>query len=255
MRDFGVLVLNEARLQYFEMKQYWFETVGGLAFMCAMFVGLFYGIESFTAAGEQEGSLDGLVFGFILWSFAVTAYNSITRTIIEDTQKGYIEQLFLCPGGFKSVLFAKSVVDLLYSILFVTLTAYLVMWLTGNWIDINFAKFYLIMMMAAPSLIGLGFIMCGLTLVFKRIGTVSAIMTFALMAIVAVDALPFNLYTLLPFTAGNSLARDVILQGAPMATLDVAIVLINSAVYMAIGLTVFHVFERIARRKNLIGQY
>ena len=167
-----------------------------------MFVGLFYGIESFTAVGETDGSLDGLVFGFILWSFATTAYNSVTRSIIEDTQKGYIEQLFLCPSGFKSVLFAKAVVDLVSGILYVTLTAYLVMWLTGNWISIDFVAFYSVMMMAAPSLIGLGLLMCGLTLVFKRVEAISAIMNFALMAFVAVSALPFNLFTLLPFCCG-----------------------------------------------------
>lgn len=253
--NFINLVYNEARLQFFEMKQYWFETVGGLLFILVAFLGLFYGISSLSPADSEANSLDGLVFGFIMWNFASAAYNSVTRTIIEDTQKGYLEQLFLSLGGIKSVLFAKIVVDLIMSILIVTITAYLAMTLTGTWLAINFVTFYAIMLLAAPSLIGLGFMMCGLTLVFKRVEAVSALMNFALMGVVAVVALPFNLFSLLPFAAGNSLARDVVLNNGEFTLAAVSVVTVNSLVYFAVGLVVFVVFERIAKKRNLIGQY
>lgn len=255
MMDFINLVYNEARLRFFEMRQYWFETIGALLFIVMAFLGLFYGVSSLSSAGSEENSLDGLVFGFIMWNFASGTYNSVTLTIIEDTQKGYLEQLFLSPGGIKSVLFAKIVVDLFMSILLVTITAYLVMALTGAWLTINFVTFYAIMLLAAPSLIGLGFIMCGLTLVFKRIEAVSALMNFALMALVAVVALPFNLFSLLPFAAGNSLAREVVLNSGEFTLSAVSVVTVNSLVYFVIGMAVFVVFERIAKKRNLIGQY
>lgn len=127
--------------------------------------------------------------------------------------------------------------------------------LTGAWLAINFVTFYAIMLLAAPSLIGLGFIMCGLTLVFKRIEAVSALMNFALMAVVAVVALPFNLFSLLPFAAGNSLAREVVLNSGEFNLSAVSVVTVNSLVYFVIGMAVFVVFERIAKKRNLIGQY
>jgi ABC-2 type transport system permease protein len=259
MMVFANLLFNEAKLQLIDMRQYWFETVGGLLFMTFIFLGLFYGIEMFAQPGTQavEGAatLDGLVFGFIMWTFASGMYNSVTRTIIEDTQKGYIEQLFLCPSGFVSILLAKVLVDSLYSVVIVIVMAYGVMLLSGNWLTIDFVRFFAIMFAAAPSLIGLGFLMCGLTLVFKRIETVSALMNFALIAIVSVDALPFNLFSLLPFAAGNSLARDWVLQSLSLNTEHLFLVLIISAVYFVVGLLCLRLFIKVAKTRNLIGQY
>ena len=253
--SFFPLVINEARLQLVEMRQYWFETVCGLVVICATFVGLFYGMKTFVLDGQQDSSLDGLLFGFLMWSFASQAYNSITRSIIEDTQKGYIEQLFLCPRGFISVMFARVVVELISSIIFVTILAYVTMLLTNNWLDINFLHFYAILLVAAPSLVGLGLLVSGLALVFKRVETIGALFMFAFMGLVALEALPFNMFALLPFTPGSSFARDIVLEGAAFNLFHLFIVMGNAAVYLFIGLTSFSVLEKIAKKRNLIGQY
>lgn len=249
------LLVNEVNLQIAEMRQYWFETVSGLLFLVAMFLGLFYGFKSFAPGTQETDSLDGLLFGFLMWSFASAAYNSITRTIVEDTQKGYIEQLFLCPFGIEKVLMAKVLIESIVGILSVIALAYVVMWITGNWLDINFLKFYFIMMLAAPSLVGLGLIISGLALVYKRVEVIGAMLTIALMGLVAVDGLPFGPLSLLPFTAGSSLARETILAGQAMSNESLVIVTLNSATYMLVGLVSFSFCTKVAKRKNLIGQY
>lgn len=249
------LLINETRLQIFEMRQYWFETLSGLIMICAVFIGLFYGMKSFVVESQSDGTLDGLLFGFLMWSFASQAYHSITRSIIDDTQKGYIEQLFLCPGGFMSVMFARVLVEMAYGMIFVTCLAYITMALTGNWLTINFVYFYAIMLLAAPSLIGLGLLISGLALVFKRVETVGALFTFAFMGLVAVDALPFNLFSMLPFTPGSSLARDIVLEGQALDLQHLLILVVNSVFYLGVGLVTFTVFEKIAKKRNLIGQY
>lgn len=250
-----LLFKNEVKLQVFDMRQYWFETVAGLVVLCGMFVALFYGVKSFAFEGGEGQSLDGLVFGFLLWAFASTAYMSVTRTVVDDTQKGYIEQLFINPKGFTAILFVKTMVELLSALLFMTLMAYLVMWLTGNWLDINFLRFFLVLIIAAPSLIGLGLFVSGFALVFKRVDTIGQMLALALMALVALDGLPFGPLSFLPFTPGVSLARDWVLQHSDINLLDVLIVFANSVIYFAIGSIVFKHFEKVAKRKNLIGQY
>ena len=249
------LFTNELRLHLIEMRQYWFETVTGLIFMCAVFIGLFYGIKSFVVDANSGSSLDGLLFGFLLWSFASQAYQSVTRSIIEDTQKGYIEQLFLSPRGFTGVMLSKVLVELLSGILFVTLLAYVTMWLTGNWLDLNLPALYACLLLAAPSLVGVGFLISGLALVFKRVETIGAMLSLALMGLVALDALPLNGFTLLPFAAGASLAREWVLQGLPLNGQHVILVAGNSVLYFALGLFAFKRLEALAKRRNLIGQY
>lgn len=250
-----LLFKNEVKLQIFDLRQYWFETVAGLVVICGMFTALFYGIQSFAYEGNEGQSLDGLVFGFLLWSFASAAYMSVTKTVVEDTQKGYIEQLFINPKGFTSILFIKAMVELISALLFMTLMAYLVMWLTGNWLDINFLRFFLVLIIAAPSLIGLGLFVSGFALVFKRVDTIGQMLALALMALVALDGLPFGPITFLPFTPGVSLAKQWVLEHGDIKLNDLLIVLANSAIYFGLGNVVFKHFEKVAKRKNLIGQY
>ncbi|WJG08745.1 ABC transporter permease [Aliiglaciecola sp. LCG003] len=250
-----LLLSNEVKLQWFDMRQYWFETVTSLTVMCVMFIGLFLGVKSFLLESPEGTSLDGLLFGFLLWSYATTCYMTSTRTVVEDTQKGYLEQLFLCPKGFTSILFAKALVDVTLGLLYTTIFAYLTMWLTGNWIDINFALFYAALLLGAPSLIGLGLIVSGLALVFKRVETVGQILTLFLIGLVAIDGLPIGPASLLPFTPSVSLARGWVLEHSVFSASDILLVVANSAIYFAIGILVFKKAEKIAKRKNLIGQY
>ena len=249
------LVTNEFRLQWYEMRQYWFETVTGLLFVSAIFIGLFYGVKGFVVEQDESTSLDGLLFGYIMWNFAIGAYGSVTKSLIEDTQKGFIEQLFLCPNGFVTLLLCRSLVETLVGIITVTLMAYIAMFFTGNWLDINFFQFYSILLLAAPSLVGFGLMISGLALIFKRVETIGAMLTLGLMGLVALDGLPFNLFSLLPFVAGSSLARDLVLAEQAFVLGDLLIVVGNSAIYLALGIVFFKFCERHAKRRNLIGQY
>ncbi|WP_100643628.1 ABC transporter permease [Alteromonas facilis] len=249
------LIANEFRLQLMEMRQYWFETVSGLLFITAMFIGVFYGVKSFAVESQDAQSLDGLVFGFLLWMFASNAYGAITKSLIEDTQRGYIEQLFLCPQGIVRLLLSRALAEMVSGFVVLIVLAYVVMWLTGNWLSINFFALYAILLIGAPALIGLGLFISAFALVFKKVETIGAFLALGLMGIVAMDAFPVNPMTFLPFVPGASLAREVILNGKPLLLEQLAIVIANSGIYLAIGWLTFSRFEQLARKRNLIGQY
>lgn len=249
------LIVNEMRLQWYEMRQYWFETVSGLVFVCAIFLGLFYGIKSFVISEGEEQTLDGLLFGFLLWTFASSAYGSITKSIIEDTQRGYIEQLFLCPQGIVQLLLSRAFAEMVVGFVILIAVAHLVMFITGNWLSINFLYLYALLLLSSPSLIGLGLIMSGLALVFKKVETISAMLTLGLMGLVALDAFPLNPMTFLPFVPGASLTRDVILHQATMDYQHLTILLANSLIYLSVGWWVFSLCVNAAKKRNLIGRY
>lgn len=81
---------------------------------------------------------------------------------------------------------SKSVVG----IVLLTVIAYFVMWITGNWLYINFVHFYVILLLSASSLVGFGLMISGPTLLFKRVETGGALFNLAYMGIVALDGLP-----------------------------------------------------------------
>ncbi len=253
--NYLALLGNELRVQLIEMRQYWFETFSSSLVVIGVFVGLFFGIKSMVPGMQESGSLDGLLFGFLLWSFATGAYNTVTDSIIEDTHKGFIEQLFLCPAGFVQLMLVRTVAGLFSGYLFTILFVLLAMAFTGNWIEINFFTLFFLLALAAPSLVGLGFVISGLALLFKKVATVGMLMTMAFMGLVALDGLPFNLFSLLPFVPGASLAREVILGQQPINLVHLGIVALNSLVYLVVGLLVFRRMEAKAKQLNLIGKY
>ena len=254
MQFFG-LIANEGRLAWYEMKQYWFETVTSLVLVSGVFIGLFFGVRSLTDSAEAPASLDGLLFGYLLWNFAVGAYGSVAKGLIEDNQKGFIEQLFLCPAGFSRLMLARVVVELAIGMLTMTLLAWIAMSVTGNWLSINFLAFYGLLLIAAPSLVGVGFLISGLALLFKRVEAIGAMLYIAFMGLVAVDGLPLGPLSLLPFTAGASLTRQVILEGQGIVLSDLLVVVVNSTLYLVAGLGIYKWLEGRARKLNLIGQY
>lgn len=253
--NFAHLLKTEARLHLITTWAYWFETVTTMIMVSLVFLALFYGIQSFYDKPGEVPSLDGLLFGYIIWFFSIAAFTSSSQSMILANQTGVISQLFLCPLGLVQLILARVVVIVLWNLLLVTALAYIAMALTGKWLNINFAVFYLILLAAAPSLIGIGLMVTGLALVFKRVQTVSGVVLMSCMALVAVDGYPINGFSLLPFTLGASIARDNVIGGVPLDFGALALVFLNSFVYLALGIVVYKAFEKRAKRLNLIGHY
>ena len=80
-------------------------------------------------------------------------------------------------------------------------------------------------------------------------------MNLALMGLVALDGLPLNVFTFLPFVPGASLAQDVVLDQSSLRLDYLLIVIANSLVYLTSGIYMFRAFEKQAKKRNLIGQY
>ena len=249
------LFINEAKLLGHELRQYWFETALGIVVMVGVFCGLFYGIHVAAEGQTNSSSMEGLVFGFLLWSFASGTYNTVGSNIIEDNQKGLLEQLFMSPIGFYQLMLIRASVHMLWSMLLLTVMSYLVMAATGVWLNINFLLLFAVLILGAPALLGLSFFLSSFALVFKKVSALVAIIHIALMGIVALDALPLNVFSYLPFAPGASFARDLVLYGKPWIISDLMVVLANSTFYMVVGVTTFVKMECYAKRKNLLGQY
>ncbi len=74
--NFAHLLKNEARLHLITTWAYWFETVTTMVMVSLVFLGLFYGIQSFYDKPGDLPSLDGLLFGYIIWFFSIGAFTS-----------------------------------------------------------------------------------------------------------------------------------------------------------------------------------
>ncbi len=105
---------------------------------------------------------------------------------------------------------------------------------------------------------GIGYFLGGLTLVFKRVESFLQIVQFVFIALVIfpLESLPPMKY--LPLAHGADLLRRVMVQGKTISQLplaDLVFLVLNSAIYFAIGYSAFKYFESLAKRKGLLGHY
>ncbi len=247
---------NESYLHFVLQKRYWLETVMGLGLLLFIFLGLFYGfaVDSSAAQGAEQESLDRLIIGFAVWLFATGCYTSATSDISTEVANKTLEQLAIAPKDLSYLIAVKTCVHL-FSALLVFSGALLVLCLvTGRNLDINYFVLSSSLIAAAPSLIGMGYVTAGITLVHKKATIVQTLIFVGIIGLVSTQAYPLNAFAFAPFALGASVAKEAV-SNVNIAEVMPAVylVVLNSTLYFALGLYVFRKCDRYARSKGTLS--
>ena len=245
------LLQNEVYLSWCEHRRHLGQSIASTAIVTALFLGLYHGVR---AAAGSEASLDGLIVGFMTWGVASAAYNAASRHVTSEAHAGTLEQLHLSPFGFRSVLLARAGVQLGSGIVHAFALTLLAMLFTGHWVAMPLGQVVLLLLLGAPSLIGMGIAIGGVAMINKRMQTVAALLNLFLIAVVSLPAYPWNPIALLPFAYASSIVRAVA-TGSAIDASACAIVAATSAAYLVVGGLVYSYFERKAKRTGVIGQF
>jgi ABC-2 type transport system permease protein len=190
-----------------------------------------------------------------MFAFFRAAFGAVPNFLGSFVQMGFLEQLYMTPDGFTKVMITKVVAALVFASSQTIILAYVAMGLSGNWIELNFLKLFLFMFMAAPSIVGIGFVLGGLTLVFKRVGILIGLTSMSVLALVSLPALPISLLSILPLAPGATLTRMAVLYDQPVTPDNLLVVISNSSFYFILGTTIYKYLESHAKGRNLISQY
>ncbi|MGB4337699.1 MAG: ABC transporter permease [Bacillota bacterium] len=241
-------------------KRYLFNTLSSLISIYVVFLLIFMGMRAFgvrpmDAGGDQ--SLENTVIGFFVWTFAVFSYSDFSWGLIGEAQAGTLEQLYLAPCGFRWISVFSILSSLVFSAAPVALALLAMMATTGVWLSIDLVSVIPLLVITMLGAVGVGYVMGGLALVFKRVQAAFQIVQFLFVGMLV---LPERLWwtRLLPLAGGNALIRQVMVNGARLWDLPAADVLTATAVgvaYLAAGLLAFSTCERLARSRGLLGHY
>ncbi|WP_077706236.1 hypothetical protein [Virgibacillus sp. Bac330] len=108
---------------------------------------------------------------------------------------------------------------------------------------------------------GIGFVIAGIagiTLVFKQVDHILQLFQFVIMAMtfIPITIAPFLKYV--PFMFGLQLIRDIGISNVSIIDIplsDLIFLILNSAIYLMIGLYLFKKCEKNAKQKGLFGHY
>jgi len=244
------------------MWTYKFALVGDVL---GLFI-IFLGINFFIGHGEfDQDSLAFTLMGFCLWTYAAFAIGNMTHALREEQQQGTLEQMCMGNSSFAGLLLGRTLATFFWNTLIIlvgggAITLLFRLDLSLNWQAIP------IFVLTLLGLYGLGFVAGGATLLFKNVlsftNLLQNVLLFVNGAIVPVTLFPEWLTRLsraLPTTLSIETVRLVTLEGASLQEAwHIGILpslVFHSAVWFAVGLLLFFVAEREARRRGLLGQY
>jgi ABC-type polysaccharide/polyol phosphate export permease len=300
----GFLLVMKAEIvrSWIIMRRYWFRTLTGIIVGYGMLMVLVIGfmsrgcspdlppegqqtrIEAGAAdPGEQDPPQPGLtgrlvtdpnkateyVLGFIIGLFAFGIVGLFTQGLQGMAGTGVLEQLCLSPYGLVTNFLARSVVGGVNTIFSSAIMLMLIAWSLGGSIHWNPIAVPLLLVLAFVNLLGFGFMVGGLVLVFKQTGQVAIIMRLVLMALAlfASQEMLLNNWAmalflhLLPVTDAAICLKYVLIEGHGMAELfthpanSFWWLLINCAMWTGIGIACFKVMENWSRDKGTLGAY
>ena len=240
------------------LKRYWINTAMLLVGFYLFFALMFFGGQA--AAGESlDGTLDGLVVGFFLFIGVTAAYFDVAGNVMREAQWGTLEQLFMSPFGIGRVLLAKTVFNIVFSVLIAFALLAVMLITTDRTLTIDPVTIVPILLITILPAIGLGFLFAGLSLLYKRIENVQQLLQFGFIGLIAAPgAIDSTVLLVVPFSLGSGLLSQAMIEGVHLWQLDgwLLVALVGNGIgYLLGGYAVFHLLVRRARKLGVMGHY
>jgi ABC-2 type transport system permease protein len=253
-----VLLGALAKRHFIELRRYAFNTLSGYITLLFVFLLIFYGAKAFLepSAGEDL-KLSTVVVGYVVWMLAIFSYGDTAEMLQQEAAIGTLEQLAMSPLGLPRVMLLRFVAGVAFSIGQILLLLLAMMAASGRWLNVDLVSVIPLMLLTITGVQGLGFIMGGLAIVYKRIQQAVQILQFIFVAMIAAPIDEVSLFKYLPLSWGYRLIRRVMVEGASVFDMlgDFLFLAVHSLVWLAIGFVIFRWFESKARREAKLAHY
>jgi len=254
------LFLAELRRTWIQYRRYPGEAIAGIFIYALVFYGLFLSARYIAGSAFQLGDrLDSIVIGYVLWTLVLFIMEDIAGNLQYEAQTGTLEQLFLSRFGAIRVFLMRTLASLMLRMAIVLSILFIIMALTGS--RLNFPPALLLpfitILMAAY---GIAFAIGSLALLLKRVLVLLAMLQFVLLFLLTTPTETWTgslqiLAQLLPMSPGAGLLRDLMARGESLNFTQLVVAFINGAVYFTVGLLLFRLAEREAKRRGMLSGY
>jgi hypothetical protein len=269
------------------MRRYWFRTLTGMVIgygmLMVLIAGFIYsrgGVENKLSQFDDPTAATNFVLGFIIGMFAFGVVGMFTQGLQGMATTGVLEQLCMSPHGLAVNFMAQTMVGSVASIISSGIMVYAVTWSVGGMLHWDMAPTIILLILTFFNLVGFGFMVGGLVLVFKQVGQVAILIRmglFALAVFAREDILnqPFLLRLflhMLPITDATICLKYVLIRGQMVETTlksgekitefssvfmlpSFYWLLVSCVVWTIIGLLIFRILEDYSRSKGTLGSY
>ena len=257
-----VAVWGYVHRNYFLTKRYFMWEVVWLVYvtinaMAITFIGA--GVEAAGGTVDTRFLMTYLLVGALLWNYLSMLFDVLSETVSWERWEGTIEYTFMSPSSRITHLLGMGFYAVVYGILQTALTlGVCVLFFDLDLSNANYWGALLVLAVASVSLVGFGVVAAVLPLLSPEKGQqVSYIVSSVLLLVSGVyydvSVLPNwmqAIATVSPVTYALEGSRAALQGGAGLAELweSIWVLLIMGAVFVPLGLFVFHLGERYAKK-------
>jgi ABC-2 type transport system permease protein len=254
----------EAVRDFSTALRYPLELLSGVVIMYVFFIGIVTGgaaIAGVKALGAS--SMEQLVISFCMWFLALMALNAMSVDLEGEARQGTLEQIYLNAPSFLGLVWVRGFVHVILGGFAVIVLSVLIQLTTGYWLHLSASEAglaFVVVWLTVIQLLGFGLILGGLTLVFKRLGQVSAILQFGLFFIVVKDLSQVSeaLRVVLlhaPLAAGVNVLKLLNAGDTEGALSGLPLLLLDTFIYALIGSLIFLWCQREALKRGSLSHY
>ena len=237
------------------LKRYPFEPLSNMLIISLSFISIYFGINLSVGGGAKD--LTSLFLSYCLGIMSMLIISVMGMSIAIEAQLGTLERIYTMPSRLFKVITVRNFVSLLFNIVKLSLFVVPLIILLEIRISLT-VSFFFILLSFLISLLGVGYILSGLTLRFKRIGQFASILQFAYLFIVLIpyDSLPVVIRYILGYIPG-AMAVQLIrnYEAVDILSFDYIISLIFGFSHLIIGIFIFKYFERMTLKKGMLTSY
>lgn len=269
------------------MRRYWFRTVTGMVIGYTMLVGLIVAfmqkgdeVSHVTSGFSDATTATNTALGFIIGMFAFGIIGMFSNGLQQMAQNGQLEQLCMSPHGLVTNFLARATMSSVMSILTSSILVWAIAATVGGTLHADSPWLIVLLALTFVNLIGFGFMMSGLVLMFKQIGQVTMVIRTALLLLPIAASDSITEWPLLgrvlahafPSTDAAICLKYVLVKGQMVESVNAAgevvskfspvilhpsffLLVVSCVVWTAVGITLFRVMENWSRDKGTLGAY
>ncbi len=253
------LFFAELRNSWIQLRRYPIESIAQIIITSVIFYGLFLGAGYIAGSIQLGDRLDSIIVGYLLWVLVNFVMANISGKLQYESQTGTLEQLFLSRYSAVKVFLMRGLADLSLEIIKILIILIIITLFTGSRLSfppILVLPFICVLLGAY----GFAFIIGSIALLLKRVQQLLPLLLFPLLFLLTIPTetwtgTPKFLAFLIPMTPGAGLLRDLMARGEDINLITLVIAFINGIVYFAIGLFLFRVAEKEAKRRGILSGY
>lgn len=256
----------ELQREFILLLRYPFELVTRLMWNLGFALMIYFGFSAVggnSLPGFQEGQA-GRLLGLLITYIAINGLSNAAELLAEESQTGTLEQAALSRTPIVVIMLMRDLASFVEMIVRFALVLAIATAVTGAQFHINWPAFVLLLGLMYLGLEGIGLMLGGAALLYKRVVTLSqfAVMLVFGFAVLPLESLPqwmSGFVNNFPFTKALLLIRQVGVQGVPLSDLiadgSVLSLALNCLLFLALGLAAFAMAEGKAREWGTLNQY